>query len=170
MNKPDTAAIDALHIDGASGTTYPDEFAGPVRRRYKRAIGDHFGLTGYGVNLVELEPGAWSAQRHWHTHEDELVFVVSGELVLVSNGGEQVLSAGMVAGFKAGVEDGHHLINRSNSPASYLEIGDRHDEDEVFYPDIDLELRRDGKNGHVFTRRDGTPCDPATTAGSKPNT
>lgn len=163
MTTPETPAIDALQIDGVSGTTYPDEFADPVRRRYKRAIGDHFGLTGYGVNLVELEPGAWSAQRHWHTHEDELVYVVSGELTLISNAGEQRLSAGMVAGFKAGVEDGHHLVNRSQSPASYLEIGDRRNEDEVYYPDIDLELRRDGNSGHVFTRRDGTPCAPATT-------
>ena len=159
MNTKNAPAVDALHIEGKRGTSYPTDFAGPVQNRNKRAIGDHFGLTGYGVNLVELEPGTWSAQRHWHTHEDELVYVVSGELTLVSDAGEQTLTPGMVAGFPAGIDDGHHLVNRSDAPASYLEIGDRCPEDEVFYPDINLELRRDGKEELRFTRRDGTPYD-----------
>ena len=157
MKKRNAPGIDALHIAGTGGTSYPEDFAGPVQNRNKRAMGDHFGLTHYGVNLVELEPGTWSAQRHWHTHEDEFVYVVSGELTLVTDAGEQVLTPGMVAGFPAGVADGHHLINRGDARASYLEIGDRRPDDEVFYPDIDLELRRDGKEELRFTRRDGTP-------------
>lgn len=149
-------AIEAVEIEGKRSTSYPDEFRRPVENRHKRAIGDCFGLTKYGVNYVELEPGTWSAQRHWHSHEDELIFVLTGELTLITDSGEQRLTPGMVAGFPAGVADGHHLVNRGNAVAAYLEIGDRDTADEVFYPDIDLELRSDGKGGRVFTRRDGS--------------
>ena len=159
MNSKNVIAVDVQHIDGQRGTTYPAIFAGAVKNRYKRVVGDHFGLTKYGVNVVELEPGAWSAQRHWHTHEDELVYVISGELTLVTDAGEQTLSAGMVAGFPAGVHDGHHLVNKSDRPASYLEIGDRHADDEVYYPDIDLELRTAANGNRVFRRRDGSAYD-----------
>ena len=116
-----------------------------------------FGLKNYGVNLVDLEPGGWSSQRHWHTHEDEFVYVVSGELTLVTDDGEQVLTPGMVVGFPAGKSNGHHLVNKSDAVASFLEIGDRIAEDEVYYPDIDLQLVADGKGERVFTHRDGTP-------------
>lgn len=132
----------------------------PSERKLRRDPSGHlFGLTNYGVNLVELSPGSWSAQRHWHTREDELIYVLSGELTLVSNEGEQILKPGMVAGFPAGVSNGHHLMNTGDSDASYLEIGDRIAEDEAFYPDVDLQLVADGKGGHVFTHRDGTPYD-----------
>ncbi|MDH4110015.1 MAG: cupin domain-containing protein [Gammaproteobacteria bacterium] len=151
--KPGTGATD---IEAKTGTSYPAPFRKPVEARSKRRLGDHFGLTRYGVNYVELPPGAWSAQRHWHTREDELVYVLHGELVLVSDAGEQVLTAGMVAGFPAGEADGHHLVNRSERSAAYLEVGDRDPRDEVFYPDIDLELRRGPKGEYVFRHRDGT--------------
>jgi len=132
----------------------------PSERKLRRDPSGHlFGLTNYGVNLVELSPGSWSAQRHWHTREDELIYVLSGELTLVSNEGEQILKPGMVAGFPAGVSNGHHLMNTGDSDALYLEIGDRIAEDEAFYPDVDLQLVADGKGGHVFTHRDGTPYD-----------
>ncbi|MFQ5982216.1 MAG: cupin domain-containing protein, partial [Woeseiaceae bacterium] len=96
-----------------------------------------------------------SSQRHWHTHEDEFIYVVSGELTLVTDEGEQLLKPGMVAGFPAGDANGHHLINKSASDASYLEIGDRNAGDEVFYPDIDLLYKVSENGDHVFTTRDG---------------
>ena len=122
------------------GSSYPDQFKPEVLEREKKVLGDALGLTHYGVNLVELAPGAWSAQRHWHSHEDEFIYVVRGELSLVTDAGEQTLGTGMAAGFPAGENDGHHLVNRGDEPAVYLEIGDRIAEDECHYPDIDLFL------------------------------
>ena len=152
-----TAAIAATDVEASTGTTYPEPFRQPVMARRKRALGDLFGLSHYGVNLVELPPGCWSAQRHWHTHEDEFVYVLAGELTLVTDAGRQVLTAGMVAGFPAGRADGHHLVNDSEDDATYLEIGDRIAADEVFYPDVDLQLVTDGTGGRQFTHRDGRP-------------
>lgn len=150
-------AIDVEAIEGRSSTTYPEAFRGPVAGRFKRVLGNYFGLDQFGVNYVELQPGAWSAQRHWHTAEDELVFVVRGELTLVTEDGKQRLTAGMTAGFPAGVADGHHLVNEGTDSAAYIEIGTRDPSaDEVFYPDVDLELRSDGSGGREFRRRDGS--------------
>lgn len=155
MNERSPAAIDVNDVEARSGSSYPDPFRREVVLRTKRVLGDVFGLRNYGVNQVELPPGSWSAQRHWHTHEDEFVYVLSGELTLVTDAGEQTLTAGMAAGFPAGETNGHHLVNNSDQAASYLEIGDRIDKDEVFYPDVDLRLVSDGRGGHVFTHRDG---------------
>ena len=149
--------IDPLEIEAQTGTSYPEPYRDTVVARQKRVLGDAFGLSRYGVNLVELSPGTWSAQRHWHTHEDEFVFVVSGELTLVTDAGEQVLTPGMVAGFPAGESNGHHLVNKGDEVASYLEIGDRNPQDEVFYPDIDLLYRPSKEGEHEFTNRDGVP-------------
>jgi uncharacterized cupin superfamily protein len=102
-------------------------------------LGNAAGLTQFGVNFLRLPPGAWSSQRHWHSAEDEFVWVVEGEVVLVTEQGEELLRAGDCTGFKAGVPDGHHLQNRSDRDALILEIGARHpEEDAVDYPDIDL--------------------------------
>ena len=149
--------IDPLEIEAQTGTSYPEPYREHVVARRKRVLGDAFGLSRYGVNLVELSPGTWSAQRHWHTHEDEFVFVVSGELTLITDAGEQILTSGMVAGFHAGDAIGHHLINKSDEVASYLEIGDRNPQDEVFYPDIDLLYGPNKEGEHEFTNRDGAP-------------
>ena len=159
MSESHSAALPARDVEAKVGTTYPEKFRKEVASRSKRVLGDLFGLTNYGVNLVDLEPGGWSAQRHWHTREDEFIYVISGELTLVTDDGEQLLTPGMIAGFPAGAANGHHLINKSDSVASYLEIGDRIAEDEVYYPDVDLQLVSDGKGERVFTRRDGTPYD-----------
>jgi uncharacterized cupin superfamily protein len=148
------AALDPSTIPERSGSGYPEPFRTAVAGRAKRALGDAFGLTQFGVNLVRLPPGCWSSQRHWHSHEDEFVYVVEGELTLVTDAGEQLMRPGMVAGFKAGQADGHHLINRSERPASYLEIGTRIAEDEAVYSDIDMELRR-RPEGHVFVHKNG---------------
>jgi uncharacterized cupin superfamily protein len=142
--------VDPVDVPERFGSAYPPALQeGHFDGRFKQALGDAAGLTHFGVNVVRMEPGSWSALRHWHTREDEFVYVLEGELVLVTDAGEQVLRAGMAAGFPAGVADGHHLVNRSARPARYLEVGDRSPEDEVHYPDVDLFVsRRDGRVCH----------------------
>ncbi len=149
-------AVDPSTVPATVGSAYPPPFAAAVAAREKRALGDALGLSNFGVNLVRLAPGVLSSQRHWHSRQDDFVYVVEGELVLVTDAGEQTLSAGMAAGFPAGSGDGHHLINRSDEDALYLEVGDRSAGDDVDYPDIDM-LRRRVDGGPRFVRRDGTP-------------
>jgi uncharacterized cupin superfamily protein len=156
---PDHKSRRALDVEPRIATNYPRPLDERVRGRARRALGNLFGLDQFGVNFTELAPGSMSALRHWHTQEDEFVYVLSGELVLATDAGEEVLRAGDCIGFKAGVPDGHHLINRATTPATYLEIGSRRpDIDAVFYPDDDLELRPDGGGRRRFVRKDGTPC------------
>jgi len=119
-------------------TDYPGDFKKIVAGRARRALGEALGLNQFGVNLVLLAPGAASAQRHWHSKEDEFVVILSGEVVLISDSGEQTLKAGDTAGFPAGAADGHHLVNKGSEGAQYLEIGSRIAGDVVNYPDIDL--------------------------------
>jgi uncharacterized cupin superfamily protein len=135
------------------GSGYPPPFHEAVASRVRNALGDAAGLTQFGVNLTRLPPGCWSSQRHWHTTEDEFVYVLEGELVLVTDAGEEILGPGDCAGFKGGDSDGHHLQNRSNRDAVLLEVGARKPtEDHCFYPDIDLAHRGSG-----FEHRDGRP-------------
>lgn len=149
-------ALDPATLAPRVGSGYPEIFRAQVAGREKRALGDAVGLTHYGVNLVKLPPGAWSAQRHYHTAEDEFVYILEGEVTLVSEGQRQILKAGMVAGFPAGKADGHCLVNHTERPALYLEIGDRSEVDECHYPDIDLHLKpADGD--FKFFRKDGRP-------------
>jgi uncharacterized cupin superfamily protein len=137
------------------GTNYPSPHDTPCVDRHRTKLGDAVGLDQFGVNLLRLAPGVWSSQRHWHTAEDEFTWVVEGEVVLVENEGETLMRAGDCAGFKAGVENGHHFQNRSERDVLLLEIGSRRpDEDGCDYPDIDLVLR-DGED--VYRHRDGTP-------------
>lgn len=148
-------ALDPATVPVRQGSRYPAGLAHHSAGRLKQALGDAVGLSNFGVNLVRLEPGVWSALRHWHSREDEFVYIVEGELTLVTDAGEQVLRAGMVAGFPAGVPDGHHLVNRGTKGAVYLEVGDRRDDDDCHYPDADLQYRhQDGG----FTRKDGRPA------------
>jgi uncharacterized cupin superfamily protein len=146
--------IDLTTIPERTGSGYPAPFAQSVGARGKQALGDAGGLSDFGVNLTRLPPGAWSSQRHWHTAEDELVYVLSGEVTLVTDAGEQILRAQDCAAFARGVPDGHHLINRGTETAVYLEIGSRRDDDTCHYPDIDLHF--DGAIGH-YTHKDGVP-------------
>jgi len=145
-------ALDPAAVAVRRGTSYPSGFDAPCAAREKRRLGDALGLRNFGVNLVTLPPGAASSQRHWHSHQDEFVYIVEGEAALVTDAGEQTLGPGMVAGFPAGRADGHHLVNRSGTDVVYLEVGDRPPADDVDYPDIDMLLR-----GGRFIRRDGTP-------------
>ena len=117
--------IDPQTLPAVTGTTYPAPYDEPCRSRERKRLGDAAGLTQYGVNLLRLPPGAWSSQRHWHTGGDEFVYVLSGEVVLVSDAGEEILRPGDCAGFKAGDPDGHCLQNRSGADATVLEIGSR---------------------------------------------
>jgi uncharacterized cupin superfamily protein len=137
--------IDIAAIKPRKGSGYPAPFHEMARERLKKTLGDAAGISDFGVNLVTLPPGAWSSQRHWHSAEDELV--------LVTDRGEEILRAGDCAAFVKGVVDGHHLINRSDSDAVYLEVGTRSPSDFCSYPDIDMML--DGGDGR-FRRRDGT--------------
>ncbi len=150
-------AFDPMDVAARTGSSYPAPFQAVCATRIKRALGDAVGLTRFGVNLVHLNPGDWSAQRHWHSHEDEFVYVLEGEVTLVTDAGEQVLAPGMAAGFPAGVEDGHCLVNRGSAVAVYLEAGDRAQDDLVRYPDIDL-IAETQPGGRRFTNRKGEPC------------
>lgn len=150
--------IDIESATSVTGSGYPSPFDEPCRQRSRRRLGDVAGLTQFGVNFTRLPPGAWSSQRHWHTFEDEFVYIVAGEVVLVTEAGEEILRAGDCAGFKAGVADGHHLQNRSNAEAVFLEVGTRLTEhDEAWYPDIDLKALK-GRAG--YSHRDGSPYPP----------
>ena len=150
--------IDIDRVPAKAGSGYPPPFKAMADGRIKQALGDAGGLTQFGVNLTRLPPGAATAQRHWHETEDELVFVVSGELVLIEEGGETPLGAGEVATFKAGHADGHYLLNRSEEDAVVLEIGTRSSDERCHYPDIDLVYeKRDG--GIRFTNKAGEPYD-----------
>lgn len=131
-------ALDPAGVREVRGSLYPEPFKSRMGDRAKRRLGEACGLTKIGVNLVTLGPGGQSALRHWHTLEDEFVYVLEGEVVLVTNGGEQTLVAGMCAGYPAGKRDAHHFINRSAKPAKYLEVGTRVEGDAAFYPDDDL--------------------------------
>jgi uncharacterized cupin superfamily protein len=145
--------IDAIPL--RRGSRYPAPFSGPVEARERRALGDAGGLSQFGVNLLNLPPGTWSSQRHWHSDEDEFVWILEGELTLITEGGEEILRAGDCAAFKAGDADGHHLVNRSDKPARALEIGTRDpDRDRTVYPDVDMVAE---PSEPVFRRRDGTP-------------
>ena len=149
--------IDVSQLPSMFGTRYPAPFDEPCLKRERKRIGDAAGLTQYGVNLLTLKPGTWSSQRHWHSREDEFVYVLSGEVVMVSNDGEEVLRPGDAAGFPAGTGDGHQLQNRSDADAVVLEIGSRIAEDAVDYPDIDLILPAGNAKTGDFLHRDGTP-------------
>jgi uncharacterized cupin superfamily protein len=158
MNGPklNLPAIDPKTVKPHVGTDYPPPHDQPVKTRERQALGDALGLKNFGVNLLRLPPGCASSQRHWHTKQDEFVFVVEGEVVLVTDAGEQVLTAGMAAGFPAGTGDGHHLINRSKRDAYVLEAGDRTAADEVDYSDIDMMVRW-VKGEERYLHKDGTP-------------
>jgi uncharacterized cupin superfamily protein len=150
-------ALDPSQVKPVSASGYPEPFRSRVLPREKRALGDALGLTKIGVNLTTLLPGKESSMRHHHTQEDELVYVVEGEVVLRTEAGEQVLRAGMCAGFPAGARDGHHFVNRSDRPARYLEISNRDPADAAEYPDVDLVYRKGPDGRAIFSHKDGTP-------------
>jgi uncharacterized cupin superfamily protein len=151
-------ALDPATLTPRTSSGYPEPYRSRVTPREKRALGDPCGLRKIGINHTTLPPGKESSMRHWHTHEEEFIYVISGEVVLVTDAGEQLLKAGMCAGFPAGTEqqgDGHQLVNRSNAPVVYLEISNRDPADRAHYSDVDL-LYHGAGAAVTFTRKDGS--------------
>ena len=148
--------VDIAKVPIKSGTFYPAQFQAECRGRHKQALGDAAGLTQFGVNITRISPGAASALRHWHELEDEFIYVLEGELVLVENDGEVVLKPGDAAGFKAGSGNAHRLINRGSRDAVYFEVGTRAKSERVHYPDVDLVMERD-ERGRRYLHRSGEP-------------
>jgi uncharacterized cupin superfamily protein len=149
--------IDVSKAPVRTTTMYPAEFKHVCDGREKAALGNVAGLTQFGVNLTRLKPGAASALRHWHENEDEFVYMLEGELILIEDHGETMLRPGDAAGFKAGVPNGHHLINRTQRDALYLEVGTRAAAEHAHYPDVDLDLVREEDGTNRLTRKSGEP-------------
>jgi uncharacterized cupin superfamily protein len=152
LKKP---ALDPMSLEPRTGSGYPEPYRSRVLPRAKRQLGNALGLTTIGINHTTLAPGKESSMRHWHSHEEEFIYVLAGELVLITDAGEQTLTAGMCAGFPLGTSDGHQLVNRGSQPAVFLEVSNRDPQDRAFYPDVDLQYN--GANAPVlFTRKDGS--------------
>lgn len=149
--------IEIGSVPQRKGSGYPAPFHLPAGERVRQRLGDSGGLTQFGVNLLHLPPDAWSSQRHWHSAEDEFVWVLSGEVTLITDDGEEILRAGDCAAFPKGEPNGHQLINKSGEMAVLLEVGTRSTDDVCDYPDIDLRI--DARVGQ-FTHKDGTPYPP----------
>jgi uncharacterized cupin superfamily protein len=148
--------IDLVSVKTEVATGYPAPFRSAVAGRLRQRLGNAVGLDQFGVNLTRLQPGAQSSMRHWHAAEDEFVFILEGALVLCEDDGETILRAGDAAGFKAGVPNGHCLVNRSTEDAVFLEIGTRAAREQADYPDIDLRVRKD-ENGVTYMHKSGEP-------------
>jgi uncharacterized cupin superfamily protein len=149
--------LDLASIPFVERTGYPADLAGVVRGRSYQRLADPAGLTQFGVNFCRLEPGAASSIRHWHEAEDEFALMVEGELILVEDAGETPMRPGDCAAFKAGVANGHHFVNRSAKPATFLIVGTRAAADVAHYPDVDLHFTKDA-DGQRYTRKNGAPC------------
>ncbi|MEJ8570981.1 cupin domain-containing protein [Microbaculum marinum] len=148
--------IDIASLPERNTTAYPEPFRRTVAGRFKTALGDAVALSQFGVNLTRIAPGSASSERHWHENEDEFVYVLEGELVLVEDDGETVLKPGDAAAFKAGVANGHHLVNRSDRDALILEVGTRAASEIAHYPDVDLAGVKDEAGFH-FSSKSGEP-------------
>lgn len=149
-------ALDPIEVPGRTSSIYPQRYHSRVLPRIKRALGDALGLTRFGVNLTTLLPGKESSLRHSHSHEDEMVFILEGEVILRTDEGEQTLRAGTCAGFPAGTGNAHQLVNRSHLPARFLEIGNRDPLDTVIYADVDLAAYKSASGSWQFTHKDGS--------------
>jgi uncharacterized cupin superfamily protein len=148
--------IDIAKLPIDTRTNYPPPLDRGVVGRERKRLGNAVGLHQFGVNLTTLKPGAASALRHWHEQEDELIFVLEGELTLIEDDGETVLKPGEAAGFKANSRNGHHLVNKSTRDARYLEVGTRSKHERAHYPDVDLMLVRDD-TGVRYMHKNGEP-------------
>jgi uncharacterized cupin superfamily protein len=159
MSKPRLPAFDPADLAESNATSYPAAFRADNSKRWNRRLGDHVGLTNFGVNLTRIVPGGQSSARHGHSKQDEFIWVVSGEIVLETNEGQQSLRAGMCAGFPAGCGNAHRFVNKSDADAVLLVVGDRTPYDEIDYPDIDNHAKSGADGKYVFTHKDGTPHD-----------
>jgi uncharacterized cupin superfamily protein len=146
------AKIDLERMEQTNRTGYPPPFDQPVAERWQRPIGSTYGLTELGARHVVLQPGAWSSQRHWHDGEDELLVMLSGRAVLIEDDGETELAAGDIAAWPKGVRNGHHLINRSGEPCSFVCVSAGTNTGGG-YSDIDMMFTADNR----YVHKDGTP-------------
>ena len=144
--------IDVDAVPQSNATGYPAPFDQDVEGRWWRRLAPVGGLTQMGASHVVLKPGGWSSQRHWHEGEDELLIMLSGEAVLIEDDGETVMRAGAVAAWPAGVQNGHHLINRSDTDCVFIAIGTGDRSIGGSYSDIDMTFADDG-----YFHKDGTP-------------
>lgn len=151
--------VDIAEIPETTGSRYPAPHDAPCATRANRRLAVAVDIDQFGVNLTRLPPGAWSSQRHWHTHEDELVYVLSGLVVLIDDDGEHELGTGAVVGFKAGDGNGHHFVNRSAADAVFVAVGSRSIDDVAWYPDIGMKTsaERYGPSGSTYRHADGSP-------------
>ncbi len=153
-----TAAIDAVSAPARPPLlVFPEPFASLMKDRIRHPLGNHFGITNFGVNLTYLPPGSISAPRHFHSNQDEFIYILEGTPILVTSAGEMPLRPGMCAGFKAGSDNAHQLRNRSDSMAVYLEVGDRTAGDVVTYPDDDIKIEKTPQGRLQVVRKDGSP-------------
>jgi uncharacterized cupin superfamily protein len=151
------AAFDPMTLAESNATGYPEPFRATNQRRWNRRLGDHAGLTNFGVNLTRIVPGGQSSSLHAHSRQDEFVYVLQGEVDLETEAGVETLRAGLCAGFPAGSGNAHRFVNRSNEDAFLLVVGDRTAGDEVSYPDLDLHARLNADGKYSFTHKDGAP-------------
>lgn len=158
-----TSAFDPMTLVETNATSYPERFRAMNQLRWFRRLGDHAGLTNFGVNLTRIVPGGQSSSRHAHSRQDEFVYVLEGEVELETDAGAETLRAGLCAGFPAGAGNAHRFVNRSDEDAVLLVIGDRTPGDEISYPDLDMYARMDADGKYIFTHKDGTPYERAET-------
>lgn len=151
-----SSAFDPLDLPESNASSYPEPYLAANQKRWNRRVGNHAGLRNFGVNLTRIVPGGQSSHRHWHTRQDEFVYVLQGEVVLETDAGEQTLTPGLCAGFPAGAANGHRFVNRGDADVLLLVVGDRTQGDEVAYPDIDMKGRMQADGRYVFTRKDGS--------------
>jgi len=142
--------------ENSAKTNYPEPFAALMKGRIKRKLGDHFNLTNFGVNLTELSPSSVSALKHNHLKQDEFIYILTGTATLVNGDKEYQMGPGDCFGFKCGNEVAHQLLNKSQNPVIYLEVGDRTSGDKVEYPDDDLRANLQEDGSWLFSHKDGT--------------
>ena len=157
MTKPRLPAFDPITLSESNATSYPEKFRADNSRRWNRRLGDHVGLTNFGVNLTRVEPGAQTSARHAHAKQDEFIWVIEGTVVLETNEGAQTLGPGMCAGFPAGCGNAHRFVNQTDKDVLLLIVGDRTPFDEIAYPDIDNAAKAGADGKYVFTKKDWTP-------------
>jgi uncharacterized cupin superfamily protein len=162
MDRGAPAGFEALAVAESNATSYPEPYRAANQRRWYRRLGDHAGLTNFGVNLTRIVPGGQSSDRHAHSRQDEFIYVLQGEVELETNAGVELLRPGMCAGFPAGTGNAHRFVNRSAQDVLLLVIGDRTSGDEVAYPDIDMHARMGPDGKYAFTRKDGTSFEAKT--------
>jgi uncharacterized cupin superfamily protein len=151
------SGFDPLALPESNATSYPEPFRADNQQRWNRRLGDHAGLTNYGVNITRIVPGGQSSHRHAHTKQDEFVYVLQGSVELETDAGVEVMRAGMCAGFPAGTGNAHRFVNRSSEDTLLLVIGDRTGGDEISYPDIDMQGRVGPDGRYRFLHKDGAP-------------